>query len=148
MQPDERSYHVEAVSWTNEAAVLRAIRHQVFVVEQGVPETLEWDGRDPDCVHVLARDCNGAPIGTGRLLPDAHIGRMAVLEPWRRAGVGSVILRLLVEIARARGDRVAILSAQSYVLDFYRRAGFEVTSEEYLEAGIRHREMRLLLQSD
>jgi len=148
MQSSARPYSIESVRWADEAAALRAIRHQVFVLEQGVPEVLEWDGLDPDCLHVVARDHAGTPIGTGRLLPDGHIGRMAVRQSWRRAGVGSALLAALIAIARTRGDRVVILSAQSYVLDFYRRAGFEVTSEEYLEAGIKHHEMRMRLRSD
>lgn len=143
----ERDYRIEQVSWDSAGPLLRAIRYQVFVAEQGVPEALEWDGLDPRCVHVLARDGEGMPIGTGRLLPDAHIGRMAVLKAWRRTGVGSAILAKLLEIARLRGEREVILNAQSYVLDFYRRAGFRVTSDEFMEADIPHREMRLRLDA-
>jgi predicted GNAT family N-acyltransferase len=140
---NEHAYKVERVSWASAGEALRAIRHRVFVREQGVPEALEWDGLDPGCIHVLACDARGMPIGTGRLLPDGHIGRMAVLLLWRRSGVGSAVLAELVAIARARGDKTIILHAQSYVLDFYRKAGFEVTSPEFMEAGIPHREMRL-----
>jgi predicted GNAT family N-acyltransferase len=76
----ERTFVVTEVSWDEAAPVLRAIRFEVFVNEQAVPETLEWDGLDPQCRHVLARDAGAVPIGTGRLLPDGH-GRAEILAP-------------------------------------------------------------------
>ncbi len=141
----ERAFRVERVTWTQACSELRAIRLEVFVREQSVPEALEWDGLDPQCEHVMASDLAGQPIATGRLLPDGHIGRMAVLKHWRRRGVGSAVLSELLAIARARGDAVAILHAQSHATEFYRRAGFEITSAEFMEAGIPHVEMRARL---
>ena len=141
----ERAFRVERVEWAHACSTLRAIRLEVFVHEQRVPEALEWDGLDPQCEHVLASDSAGHPVATGRLLPDGHIGRMAVLTDWRRRGVGSAVLNELLKIARVRGDEVAILHAQSYAMQFYRRAGFEITSAEFMEAGIAHVEMRLRL---
>jgi len=95
---------------------------------------------------VLARAADGTPVGTGRLLPDGHIGRMAVLKPWRGKGVGTAMLHELLAAARDRGHATAELSAQTHAIGFYRRFGFEVTGEEYLEAGILHRAMRLVLK--
>ena len=140
-------FHVDEVAWRDAEQTLRAIRFRVFVEEQGVPEALEWDGLDAQCRHVLARVAEAA-IATGRLLPDGHIGRMAVLPHWRRRGVGRAVLLELVRIARARGDSVAILHAQSHAIEFYRRAGFAVTSAEFMEADIPHVEMRMQLQGD
>ena len=133
------------VSWDEAGAALRAIRTTVFVEEQSVPAELEWDGIDGQCLHVLAASAAGAAIGTGRLLPDGHIGRMAVLKDWRGCGVGGRILTELVTAARERQHAVVELSAQTHALAFYRRHGFEVVSGEYLEAGIPHRAMRLSL---
>jgi predicted GNAT family N-acyltransferase len=141
----ECAFRVERVEWAQACSELRAIRLEVFVREQSVPEALEWDGLDPQCEHVLASDSAGHPIATGRLLPDGHIGRMAVLKDWRRRGVGSAVLSNLLKIARARGDEVAVLHAQSHATQFYRRAGFEITSAEFMEAGIAHVEMRTRL---
>ena len=134
------------VAWDEAGERLRAIRREVFVHEQGVPEDLEWDGLDHLCRHVLAETASGEAIGTGRLLPDGHIGRMAVRKPWRREGVGSALLDRLVSIARARGDASIVLHAQSYVTAFYRRAGFESFDDEFMEAGIPHVRMRLRLR--
>ena len=139
-------FTVEEVRWADAAQALGAIRRTVFVVEQNVPEKLEWDGIDPDCAHVLARAADGTPIGTGRLLPDGHIGRMAVVEPWRRRGVGSALLVRLVEMARRRGFESVALNAQTYAIPFYRRHGFVAEGEEFIEAGIPHFAMVRLLR--
>ena len=136
---------IELMPWESARAEASRIRFRVFVEEQGVPRAIELDELDPVCVHALAYDDGGIPIGTGRLLPDAHIGRMAVLEQWRRRGVGSRILESLIEKARARGDREILLSAQVHAVEFYRAHGFQPVGEIYEEAGIPHRNMRRAL---
>jgi len=136
------SFTIEEAPWGKRAAALAAIRRAVFVEEQGVPESLEWDGLDERCEHVVAVTGDGIPIGTGRLLPDGHIGRMAVLRNWRGRGVGRALLQTLVARAKARGHEQAVLNAQCHAIDFYRREGFVVTSDEFLDAGIPHVEMR------
>jgi len=70
---------------------------------------------------------------------------MAVLETWRGRGVGSALLQAAIAVCRARGWPVALLSAQTHALAFYARAGFTVCSGEYLDAGIPHRDMKLIL---
>lgn len=135
-------YRIEEVAWTDAADRLARIRREVFVVEQQVAEELEWDGADGACRHVLALDEGGRPIGTGRLLPDGHIGRMAVLAAHRGKGVGRALLAALIGIAQARGDAEVILNAQTHAIGFYRRSGFEVTSAEFMDAGIPHVQMR------
>jgi predicted GNAT family N-acyltransferase len=142
---DDTRFTVRTVSWPDDMASLRAIRAAVFVVEQNVPEDLEWDGLDPDCLHALAEDRTGTPIGCGRLLPDGHIGRMAVLSDWRGAGVGAALLSYLIGLAHARGDREVLLNAQEHAVPFYARFGFEPTGEPFEEAGIPHRAMRRTL---
>jgi predicted GNAT family N-acyltransferase len=144
--PSERTFRVERVEWAVASALLSAVRSEVFIVEQSVPQDQELDELDPLCVHFLARDVSGAPIATGRLLPDGHIGRMAVLKAWRGCGVGSAVLDALLRLARERGDRTAILHAQTHARNFYARHGFVQTSSEFPEAGIPHIEMRLELQ--
>ena len=133
---------IELMPWDLARVEASAIRFRVFVEEQGVPLSIELDDLDAVCVHAIAYDDAGTPIGTGRLLPDAHIGRMAVLEQWRRHGVGTMILNKLMEKAKERGHEEVRLSAQVHALDFYRRHGFQPLGEIYEEAGIPHREMR------
>jgi predicted GNAT family N-acyltransferase len=135
-------FRIELLSW--EAARSRAseIRFEVFVAEQGVPREIELDEHDPLCVHALALDETGFPVGTGRLLPDGHIGRMAVRRAWRGRGVGGAILERLIDAARDRGEVEVALSAQVHALEFYRAYGFAEEGKPYVEAGIAHQAMR------
>ena len=137
---------VELLDWEAARPLAAPIRFAVFVEEQKVPEEAEIDERDPHCVHALAWSDDGRPLGTGRLLPDGHIGRMAVLRQARGSGVGSALLRALMQAARRRGDRELMLSAQTHAIGFYERFGFVAEGEQYDDAGIPHRAMRLVLQ--
>ncbi len=114
------------------------VRDAVFVVEQGVPPEIERDEWDQRSDHALARDREGRALGTGRLLPDGHIGRMAVLPAWRGQGIGSRILDSLVARARERGMKRVVLNAQTHAAPFYARHGFAAFGEEFMEAGIPH----------
>ncbi len=138
-------FEVKLVTFTAAQAGIRAVREQVFVGEQHVPLELEWDGMDPSANHVIAIDPRQQIIGTGRILADGHIGRMAVLRDWRHQGVGSAMLNALCTYARNSGMGRVFLAAQIHATDFYRRHGFQLLGEEYLEAGIPHRDMFLIL---
>lgn len=139
------SNSIRIVSWQDEAPVLRLIRETVFILEQHVPEELEWDAFDDVSVHVLALSPDGKPIGTARLLPDGHIGRMAVLKEWRRMGFGSAMLQRLLDEAHIRGIKKVILNAQTTAVRFYERFGFQPVGEEFMDAGIPHVKMTLSL---
>jgi predicted GNAT family N-acyltransferase len=141
-------FSVDAASWPADRDALRQVRETVFVREQGVPLALEWDAHDAEALHVLARGPRGEAIGTGRLLPDGHIGRMAVLKPWRGRGVGSALLTALLDAARQQGLRQVALNAQCAALAFYERFGFRSEGPVFDDAGIPHRHMRLPLTHD
>lgn len=139
---DTDRFRIDEVTWRDARATLLAIRFEVFVDEQGVPPELEEDAEDPSARHLLVRErSHGAPIATARLLPTGHIGRMAVRKAWRRRGVGSAMLRRLVEMARAQGLEEVFLNAQCAAEDFYRRHGFLAEGEIFEDAGIPHRRM-------
>ncbi|MFC3606746.1 GNAT family N-acetyltransferase [Stutzerimonas tarimensis] len=131
---------VRIADWHDDNADLRRIREQVFIVEQAVPPDLEWDAEDTDAVHFLAFEGDYA-IGTARLLPDAHIGRVAVLRDWRGMHVGVALMNAVVAEAERRHMTEQYLTAQVHATRFYERLGFRVVSEEFLEAGIPHVEM-------
>ena len=130
--------------WATLGLDATAIRFEVFVDEQKVPAEIELDDMDAVCLHAVAYDDFGAAIGTGRLLPDGHIGRMAVRQPGRGTGVGGAILSLLMDKARERGDTAVVLNAQTVAAPFYARHGFVQQGEVFEEAGIAHVEMRLV----
>ena len=135
-----RRIDIRLGDWTALQAQAGPIRTAVFVQEQGIAPELEWDENDAHCVHCLAL-VDGEPAGTGRLLPDGHIGRMAVLPAHRRAGLGSLVLLALMQAAAQRGDARVALSAQTAVRDFYRAHGFQPEGEVYDEVGIPHQAM-------
>ena len=132
---------IELADWKAARHDAQRIRFAVFVEEQGVPPELEMDDNDRAALHALAYD-GAEVVGTGRLLPDGHIGRMAVLKDWRGRGAGRAMLRRLVEAARRRGDREVLLSAQVHALGFYLAEGFAPEGPVYEEAGIPHQAMR------
>ncbi|MCY4656187.1 MAG: GNAT family N-acetyltransferase [Gammaproteobacteria bacterium] len=132
---------VETVEWKKSKGVLQLLRYVVFVVEQKVPLELELDGMDDTSAHFLASHLDDLPIGTGRLLPSGQIGRMAVLQGYRNKGVGSLILSHILEFARQNDYSQIFLHAQTHAMPFYERHGFTARGEEFMDAGIVHREM-------
>lgn len=135
---------IELLPWERARERASPIRFEVFVREQRVPPEIELDAMDAQCLHAIAF-LKERPVGTARLLPDGHIGRMAVLKAHRKKGVGAAMLKRLIEAARARGDREVALSAQVHAVPFYRAHGFVEEGAEYEEAGIAHQAMRLAL---
>ena len=134
-------YTAQLGNWQQLEASCRRLRETIFIQEQNVPPALEWDGLDDTCIHAVAYDNAGLAIATGRLLPDGHIGRMAVLREWRNKGVGSTILHLLVKYALEQLKCKPWLDAQIHAVDFYLQHGFEVRGEVFSDAGILHRHM-------
>ena len=132
---------VRIVAFADSGELLYAIRDEVFVREQAVPIDIEHDAEDATCTHVLAF-VDGVPAGTGRILADGRIGRMAVLAPYRGHGVGRAVLDALLRIAAERGLRETWCSAQISANGFYERAGFKAEGPLYEEAGITHQHMR------
>jgi predicted GNAT family N-acyltransferase len=135
-----------------------AVRKEVFVAEQGVPEDIEYDAYDAVAVHVLAVREDGTPLGTGRLLHGeaaaakvdgdltvGSLGRLAVAREARGLGVGVALVRAIEDAARARGLAAVDLHAQTHALGFYERLGYAAYGPEYPEAGIPHRAMRRAL---
>lgn len=132
--------HVSVADWQKDIAEIRRIREAVFIAEQSVPPELEWDADDASAVHFLALE-GDFPIGTARLLPDGHIGRVSVLKDWRGLKVGDALMQAVIGEAEKRGLKQQMLSAQVQATAFYERLGFQVVSAEFLEAGIPHVDM-------
>ena len=116
------------------------VRFKVFVDEQNVPEELEIDGFDDDATHALILLDNKA-IGTGRILSDGHIGRVAVLQKYRGQGVGKLIMKILIEWAQKNQLKTLWLSSQWHARGFYIDLNFTCTGDKFEEAGIDHIKM-------
>lgn len=127
--------------WFTDQATICPIRQRVFIDEQQVPESLEWDGLDNTAIHVLGHFAGGPAAGTARLLPTGQIGRLAVLPELRGRGLGRRLLETLLAAADSANMAHVFLHAQLPLVDFYRRYGFEPINTEFMEAGIRHRLM-------
>ena len=139
---------IRRASTPEEMAGLRALRLEVFVQEQGVPEEKELDALDEAALHVIAWDGREV-VGTGRLVllfdGEAQIGRMAIRAALRRGGIGGDVLRFLEEEAKAQRVLRILLHAQTYVVPFYRKQGYREEGISFQEAGIEHSLMRKTL---
>jgi predicted GNAT family N-acyltransferase len=134
-------------NWTEAQSLVKSLRYQVFVVEQKVPEDMEWDEFDEIAWHAIVTADNQT-VGTGRLILDGHIakiGRMAVQSSRRNQGIGKSILNALIQTAKEKGAQECILHAQTHAIAFYAKADFEPHGPIFDEAGIPHVEMRLIL---
>jgi predicted GNAT family N-acyltransferase len=134
---------IAIVHWPDKQAELTSVRRAVFIEEQNVPESIDLDGSDPDFIHVLASDTNGRPIGTARMDDKGKIGRMAVLQNYRRQGIGRKMIQALMDYGRKNSIPNFHVSSQVTAIGFYRKMGFEPYGKEFLEAGIKHINMKL-----
>ncbi|WP_284435468.1 GNAT family N-acetyltransferase [Streptomyces sp. TUS-ST3] len=153
-----RAYEVRIAEDPADRESCFAVRKEVFVGEQGVPEDIEYDAYDAVAVHVLAVREDGEPLGTGRLLYGeaaagktggevsvGSLGRLAVTREARGLGVGAALVAAVEDAARARGLTAVDLHAQTHALGFYERLGYEAYGPEFPDAGIPHRAMRRVL---
>ena len=129
---------VRLVNWQSHRVELLSVRQEVFVVEQKVPAEEEIDDLDPIAAHFLAVDSNGLAIGTARVIPDGHIGRVAVLKDWRGQGVGRVLTEATIEYLRSKSFEEARLNSQVQVVEFYEKLGFKSHGEVFYECEIPH----------
>jgi predicted GNAT family N-acyltransferase len=133
---------IAIVKWSGKQAELYSVRRAVFIEEQNISESIELDGRDADCFHVLASDKKGRPVGTARMDDKGRIGRMAVLHDYRRQGIGRKMIQALMDYGRKNAITDFHLSAQITATGFYNKMGFEPYGEEFIEAGMTHINMK------
>ncbi len=134
------TYDVRRARSDDEMAEVLAVRHEVFCVEQGVPEREEHDGRDAGALHLVAV-LGDEVVATCRLLfvgSTVQFSRLAVRMDARRRGVASALLDLADEEARQAGARRLVLHAQIYARALYEASGYVPQGRIFLEAGIEH----------
>lgn len=140
-------FSISLVCWHDGEPLLRSVREAVFIREQGISPELEWDGLEEHCRHALALSYQGEAIGCGRLLADGHIGRIAVLPKWRKQKIGTAIVESLLDYARTHGYPQVFVDAQVYAVPFYQGFEFVEEGKVFMDAGLPHIKMRLLLSS-
>jgi len=136
---------IEIVKWIDGLSQLKNIREKVFIQEQKVTPQLEWDGMDEKAIHFLVFN-DKAAIGCARAIvikDHMQLGRMAVLKEYRGQGIGGALIEKAVTTAKLNQLSAIYISAQCHAIDFYKKFGFEVTSDIYLNAEIPHRDMTL-----
>ena len=136
---------IEIVKWIDGLSQLKNIREKVFIKEQKVTPQLEWDGMDEKAIHFLVFN-DKAAIGCARAIViknHMQLGRMAVLKEYRGQGIGSALIEKAMTTAKLNQLSAIYISAQCHAIDFYKKFGFEVTSDIYLDAEILHRDMTL-----
>lgn len=140
-----REFCYKLVANENELRGAFEVRRRVFVEEQGVAEELEYDGNDGKALHMVVKD-GAEVVGTARVrflnAKQAKLERMAVLDGFRRKGIGSGITAFLIEQLKNRQVEQVVLHAQYGVIAFYKSCGFEETGLPFWEAGIKHIEMQ------
>jgi predicted GNAT family N-acyltransferase len=132
------------VSYAEHQDAIKLVRNTVFSAEQGVDPAIDFDGLDDDAFHVLCSD-DGKPVGTGRMLDDGHIGRVAVISEYRSRGAGTRIMQLLIDTAKANNYKRIYLHAQVGAVPFYDKLGFFACGKNFEEAGILHTPMAKVL---
>ena len=132
-----------------EQADALAVREAVFVDEQAVPIDLERDGHDTEAVHFVGYADDGEAVGAARLRRvgerTGKVERVAVRADRRGEGWGRRLMAAVEAVAADRGLTELTMHAQSDVVEFYRRLGYEAEGEEFEEAGIPHRTMHKAL---
>ncbi|WP_237065063.1 GNAT family N-acetyltransferase [Microbulbifer guangxiensis] len=131
---------IRVADWDRDLEQIRLVRETVFIREQRVDPAIEWDDQEAAATHFLAF-LEGEPVATGRLTQTGKIGRMAVLPRYRKQGLGSRLLEIICEHARATGLQHVFLHAQCHARHFYANAGFRAVGGEFEEAGIPHIKM-------
>lgn len=139
----KQEFYIKQVSWSTHKAALSAIRKLVFIQEQQVPPSLEWDQLDVEATHLIGYDGQDQAIACARIINNGSIGRMAVKKENRSQGVGTALLNKAIAYCKGQGFKVVTLSAQTHAIAFYEKAGFTVCSDAYLDANIPHVDMQL-----
>ena len=133
------------VSYQAAQEAIQAIRHLVFQAEQGVDPALDFDGRDPETMHILAL-VNDQPVGTARVrnLSDrtVKIERLAVLKEFRGQGIGRKMMEFVLEVLQQRQIQTVQLHAQLQAKALYDKLGFVAIGDVFVEAGISHIKMQ------
>lgn len=147
-EPTPLPFTIRLADWRLDRLAIQSIRDAVFIQEQGIAPSLEWDGRDSSATHLLAVGAEGEAIGTARLLPEGHIGRMAILPAWRRSGVGKALLEALLEIAGQKHLDSIFLQTQEHLVPYFERLGFTAQGPVFTDDSLPQQLLSRQLESE
>jgi predicted GNAT family N-acyltransferase len=136
--------NVEIVTTKEQLQDAFSVRRLVFVEEQQVPEEEEIDQYDDECIHFVLYN-QEMPIGAGRFRNLDGIGkveRICVLSNSRGTGAGKLIMDKIEQYAKQNNYSALKLNAQTQAIPFYSKLGYEIISDEFMDAGIPHRTMK------
>lgn len=139
---------VKVAQTPEEVSQCMEIRNKVFIEGQGVPVNEEIDGKDEHSVHfLLLVDDQAAGTARVRFIDDyAKVERVAILAQYRGQGLANKLMCYVIEhVLNNTNSNWIKLSSQSYVIPLYEKLGFEVCSDEYMDAGIPHKDMKRYL---
>ena len=133
----DTSISIIETHWSEHSDEITHIRNIVFVKEQCVPKNIEMDGKDVDCNHFLICKKN-EPIGTARLQSGGKIERVSILKTERKKGLGTKLMKFIINSARKKDLEKVYLHSQMDSIDFYKSLGFQTKGGMFQEAGIKH----------
>jgi predicted GNAT family N-acyltransferase len=142
------SINIRIADWQADHDLISLVRKQVFIHEQGIEETLEWDELDKNATHFLALTSEGNAVGVARLTDNGAVGRMAVLRKYRHQGIARQLLHSIIEHARCLNFDYLSLHAQLHAVGFYQKVGFQCQGEQFEEAGLPHQAMLLNIKAN
>jgi len=140
----ETSFSIKVVHFKQYEKEIKHIRQCVFIDECKIPEKLEWDAQDEAAKFAIAQ-YESKCIAVGRLLTDGHIGRVAVLKEYRHQGIGTRIIKALIQTAVKQRLETVFLTSQQSAVPFYQNMGFVPSGDLFQLAGIPHQLMSLRL---
>lgn len=140
-----KSFKFIQVDWITAADEIMQIREKVFIVEQRFDKETLLDHQDSDSFHLLVRDSQGRAVGCGRLNQKGRIGRIAVMIDQRGLGIGTMLLRKLIQIAEKSKIHTLTLNTETQLTHFYDQQKFHVDGPVYMKQGVPFQRMRMSL---
>ncbi len=131
----ETQYKITKASWNNDETILRSLRNKINVLELRTPSQIEFDEKDAQAHHVIVFNDNTA-VGCGRLTSTGVISRICVLPSYRCLGLGALVLKGLVDLAKETGMVDVTISAKLDTVDFYTQYGFKAQGNVFMHAGL------------
>lgn len=138
--------YVKIANETKDINICYKLREIIFIKGQNVSKELERDNYDDIATHFMLLDNENVPIGVARVLKNSNyaiVGRVGILEEYRKNGAGLFLMQSVIDYCKHNNFPKIVLGSQEHAIDFYKKLGFEVIGERYMDAKIPHFKMHL-----